>query len=65
MLFLPVETNAVNVYIFFSEEEKDKRQKKKKGPRKTLRHYNLPEEKEQKLFEYMKNYYLTHKKVTV
>ena len=49
----------------FLKKKKTKGKKKKKGPRKTLRHYNLPEEKEQKLFEYMKNYYLTHKKVTV
>ena len=47
-------------YQSLSEEEKDKR------PIKVWDSYqNLPEELKQKLLEYMKIYYLTHKKVTV
>ena len=47
-------------YQNLSEEEKDKR------PIKVWDSYqNLPEELKQKLLEYMKIYYLTHKKVTV
>ena len=40
-----------------SEEEKDKNRKKVWD-----RYQNLPEEQKQKLFEYMKKYYLAHKK---
>ena len=44
-------------YQNLSEEEKDKRQKMVRD-----RYKNLPKEKKQKLREYMKKYYLAHKK---
>ena len=42
-------------------------QKHKERLRKEARekHQNLPEEQKQKLLEYMKNYYLPHKKVAI
>ena len=43
--------------IKISKEEKDKRQKKTRE-----RYQNLSEEEKQKLLEYMRNYYLAHKK---
>ena len=46
---------ACERYQNLSEEEKDKRQKKK-----TCK--NVPKEKKQKLCEYMKKYYLADKK---
>ena len=48
---------ALERYQNLSEEEKDKRRKKVQD-----RHQNLPEEQRQKLLEYMKKYYLAHKK---
>ena len=47
-------------YQNISEEEKDKRQ-----IRVQERYQNLPKEQKQKLLEYMKLYYLVHKKVSV
>ena len=47
-------------YQNISEEEKDKRQ-----IRVQERYQNLPKEQKQKLLEYMKHYYLVHKKVNV
>ena len=44
-------------YQNLSEEKKDKRRKKVRS-----RYQNLPEEQKQKLLEYMKKYYLVHKK---
>ena len=44
-------------YQNLSEEEKDTTQKKVQD-----RYQNLPEEQKQKLLEYMKKYYLAHKK---
>ena len=44
-------------YQNLSEEEKDTRLKKVRD-----RYQNLPEEQKQKLLEYMKKYYLVHKK---
>ena len=45
-------------YQNLSEEEKDKTAKKNVRDR----YQNIPEEKKQKLREYMKKYYLAHKK---
>ena len=45
-------------YQNLSEEEKDKTAKKNVRDR----YQNIPEEKKQKLLEYMKKYYLAHKK---
>ena len=50
------EKNHVND-IKISKEEKDKRQKKARE-----RYQNLSEEEKQKLLEFMRNYYLAHKK---
>ena len=44
-------------YQIIFEEEKDKRPKKVQD-----RYQNLPVEQNQKLLEYMKKYYLAHKK---
>ena len=55
-----LQKEARKKYQNLSEDEKDKR--RKKGLRKIQ---NLPEEQIQKLLQYMKNYYLAHKKVTV
>ena len=54
-----LQREASEKYQNLSEEEKDKRRKKFRE-----RYQNLPEEQKQKLLEYMKNYYLAHKKVT-
>ena len=48
---------ACESYQNLSKEEKDKRQKKVRD-----RYKNLPEEKKQKICEYMKTFYLAHKK---